>query len=210
MYEEEVVKKMKRVKNVIIYNRIGSDKYGRHSLDVQEQINREFAFDCGLNVLESVSEVADGYLGMYSRPGLLHAMETARLAKHCVVLVSDVNRLSRCAGFVAGLIGESRARLIAVKHGLYYKTLSMQFAAIMAEEEYRQKCEREGREMVKNNLEGKIRFAQKYKPLIQDMLRSVGREELENMLGIGSRWPLPNINNSCWGSADIDDVLNLG
>lgn len=212
MHEYEVEKKMKKVKNVILYSRIDSDKYGTSELDSQEDNMREFCAKNDLCILNSVREIADGYLGEWSRPVLHDALEEARLGKNCVVMVSDLDRLSERASFICSLMSETRARFIAVTHGIYYKTMPMQFVAVMNEEKYKMRCAAQGKESVADTQEGKIRFAKHMKPAIQMMIDSgLSLDDLTDRLGIFGRKSLPSMDGSWWWTReDIEEVLKLG
>lgn len=212
MHEYEVEKKMKKVKKVVLYNRIGSDKYGTAQLDIQESITRDFAERHGLEVVHSFKEISNGYLGQWSRPVLREALDTARGEKNCVVAVSDISRLSKRAMLIMSLMEENTAKFISVANGIYYKTMPLQMTALMNQENYKTKCLENGTELLRDTLEGRITFARHMKPLLQMLLDS-GKtvDDLEEMLGICGRRFVKNIDDSWWWSReDIDEVLKLG
>lgn len=211
MHEEAVEKKMKTVTDVVLYSRIGHDKFGTASLDVQDKIMREFAEKNKLRVLDTFREITCGYYGEWSRPVLREAMESIRHKKHIAIMSSSVDRLTKQAGYLANMMEDSRSRFIIVKHGVYYKTMPLQFDAILVEDAYRQKCEALGVEMLRQTKEGWLKFSKHMKPAIQGLLDAgLTMADVEKKLHWTERPYFPCIDGWGWTPEQIKKVIALG
>jgi len=98
----------------IAYTRVSTSEQGKSGLGLEAQTRavQQFAADEGFEIVEIVSEVASGGLGVEDRPGLRGALARARKLK-CPVLVSKLDRLSRDVAFISGLMARGVPFIVA-------------------------------------------------------------------------------------------------
>lgn len=96
------------------YVRVSTSEQGKSGLglDAQTRAVQLFAADEGFEIVEVVSEVASGSLGVDDRPGLRGALARARRIK-CPVVVSKLDRLSRDVAFISGLMARGVPFIVA-------------------------------------------------------------------------------------------------
>lgn len=92
-------------KPAIALVRVSTSEQGKSGLGLaaQEAAIRAFAAAEGFDVLEVISEVASGKLGIEERIGLRSALTKAKKLR-CPVIVAKLDRLSRDVAFVSGLM----------------------------------------------------------------------------------------------------------
>jgi DNA invertase Pin-like site-specific DNA recombinase len=92
-------------KQAIALVRVSTSEQGKSGLGLaaQEAAIRAFAATEGFEVLEVVSEVTSGKLGIEERTGLRSALARAKKLR-CPVIVAKLDRLSRDVAFISGLM----------------------------------------------------------------------------------------------------------
>jgi DNA invertase Pin-like site-specific DNA recombinase len=95
------------MKPAVCYARCSTKEQGKSGLGVVAQIEavQAFAEKEGFTIVEIVSEVASGKLGIDERAGLRNALAKAKQLK-CPVIVSKLDRLSRDVAFISGLMAK--------------------------------------------------------------------------------------------------------
>ncbi|WP_211223761.1 recombinase family protein [Massilia niastensis] len=92
-------------KPAIALVRVSTSEQGKSGLGLaaQEAAIRTFAAAEGFDVMEVVSEVTSGKLGVDDREGLRSALAKAKKLR-CPVIVAKLDRLSRDVAFISGLM----------------------------------------------------------------------------------------------------------
>jgi DNA invertase Pin-like site-specific DNA recombinase len=101
-------------KQAIALTRVSTSEQGKSGLGLaaQEAAIRAFAAVEGFELVEVVSEVASGKLGLADREGLRTALAKAKKLR-CPVIVSKLDRLSRDVAFISGLMSKGVAFIVA-------------------------------------------------------------------------------------------------
>jgi DNA invertase Pin-like site-specific DNA recombinase len=94
--------------------RVSTSEQGKSGLGLaaQEAAVRAFAAAEGFELVEVVSEVASGKLGIEERTGLRSALAKAKKLK-CPVIVAKLDRLSRDVAFISGLMSKGVPFIVA-------------------------------------------------------------------------------------------------
>ncbi|WP_305821602.1 recombinase family protein [Massilia brevitalea] len=94
-------------KPAIALVRVSTSEQGKSGLGLaaQEAAIRAFAAAEGFELVEVVSEVASGKLGIEDRTGLRSALAKAKKLR-CPVIVAKLDRLSRDVAFISGLMAK--------------------------------------------------------------------------------------------------------
>lgn len=102
------------MKPAIAYIRCSTKEQGRSGLglDAQSGAIQAFAETEGFAIVEIVSEVASGKLGLDDRSGLRTALAKAKQLK-CPVIVAKLDRLSRDVAFISGLMARGTPFIVA-------------------------------------------------------------------------------------------------
>ena len=102
------------MKPAISYNRCSTAEQGKSGLGLaaQSEAVRQFAAAEGFDIVEEISEVASGKLGLDEREGLRSALAKAKKLK-CPVIVSKLDRLSRDVAFISGLMSKGIPFIVA-------------------------------------------------------------------------------------------------
>jgi DNA invertase Pin-like site-specific DNA recombinase len=102
------------MKQAIILTRVSTSEQGKSGLGLasQEAAARAFAAAEGFEVVEVVSEVASGKLGLDEREGLRTALAKAKKLR-CPVIVAKLDRLSRDVAFISGLMSRGVPFIVA-------------------------------------------------------------------------------------------------
>jgi DNA invertase Pin-like site-specific DNA recombinase len=102
------------MRNAIGYVRVSTSEQGRSGLGLDAQVEavKCFAEAEGFELVEIVSEVASGKLGLDDRDGLRSALDRAHKLK-CPVIVSKLDRLSRDVAFISGLMAKGVPFIVA-------------------------------------------------------------------------------------------------
>lgn len=87
--------------------RVSTSEQGKSGLGLaaQEAAIRAFAAAEGFELVEVISEVASGKLGIEERTGLRSALAKAK-KRRCPVIVAKLDRLSRDVAFISGLMAK--------------------------------------------------------------------------------------------------------
>ena len=102
------------MKPAILYSRCSTQEQGKSGLGLQAQIDavKAFALAEGYDIVQEVSEVASGKLGLDDRQGLRNALAMAKKLK-APVIVSKLDRLSRDVSFISGLMSKGVPFIVA-------------------------------------------------------------------------------------------------
>lgn len=102
------------MKPAIMYSRCSTTEQGKSGLGLaaQSEAVRQFAANEGFEIVEEISEVASGKLGLDEREGLRRALAKAKKLK-CPVIVSKLDRLSRDVAFISGLMSKGIPFIVA-------------------------------------------------------------------------------------------------
>lgn len=102
------------MKPAILYTRCSTAEQGRSGLGLlaQAEAVRKFAVAEGFTIVEEISEVASGKLGINDRDGLRNALVKAKTLK-CPVIVAKLDRLSRDVSFISGLMSRGVPFIVA-------------------------------------------------------------------------------------------------
>ncbi|MYM66237.1 recombinase family protein [Pseudoduganella sp. FT55W] len=102
------------MKPAIIYLRVSTSEQGKSGLglDAQQRAIEMFAKAEGFTIVEAVTEVASGKLGLEDRTGLKQALTKAKKLR-CPVIVSKLDRLSRDVAFISGLMARGVPFVVA-------------------------------------------------------------------------------------------------
>jgi DNA invertase Pin-like site-specific DNA recombinase len=103
-----------QMKPAIFYSRVSTSEQGKSGLGLlaQAEAVRQFAAVEGFTVVEEVSEVASGKLGLDERAGLRSALAKAKKLR-CPVIVAKLDRLSRDVAFISGLMAQGIPFIVA-------------------------------------------------------------------------------------------------
>jgi DNA invertase Pin-like site-specific DNA recombinase len=102
------------MKQAIALTRVSTSEQGKSGLGLaaQEAAIRAFAAVEGFELVEVVSEVASGKLGLADREGLRTALAKAKKLR-CPVIVAKLDRLSRDVAFISGLMSKGVPFIVA-------------------------------------------------------------------------------------------------
>lgn len=102
------------MKPAIAYLRCSTSEQSKSGLglDAQAEAIRTFAAAEGFEIVDEISEVASGKLGLEDRDGLRSALAKAKKLK-CPVIVSKLDRLSRDVSFISGLMSRGIPFIVA-------------------------------------------------------------------------------------------------
>ena len=102
------------MKPAILYCRCSTAEQGKSGLGLlaQSEAVRLFAAAEGFKIVEEISEVASGKLGLDERDGLRNALAKAKTLK-CPVIVAKLDRLSRDVSFISGLMARGVPFIVA-------------------------------------------------------------------------------------------------
>lgn len=102
------------MKQAIGYVRVSTREQGRSGLGIAAQTEavRRFAEAEGFELVEVITEVASGKLGLDDREGLRDALAKAHRGK-CPVIVAKLDRLSRDVAFISGLMARGVPFIVA-------------------------------------------------------------------------------------------------
>lgn len=102
------------MKPAVIYLRVSTSEQGKSGLglEAQQRAIELFAAAEGFTIVEAVTEVASGKLGLEDRTGLKQALTKAKKLR-CPVIVSKLDRLSRDVAFISGLMARGVPFVVA-------------------------------------------------------------------------------------------------
>lgn len=102
------------MKPAVIYLRVSTSEQGKSGLglEAQQRAIELFAVAEGFTIVEAVTEVASGKLGLEDRTGLKQALTKAKKLR-CPVIVSKLDRLSRDVAFISGLMARGVPFVVA-------------------------------------------------------------------------------------------------
>lgn len=102
------------MKPAILYTRCSTAEQGKSGLGLlaQSEAVHKFATAEGFTIIEEISEVASGKLGLDERDGLRSALAKAKTLK-CPVIVAKLDRLSRDVSFISGLMSRGIPFIVA-------------------------------------------------------------------------------------------------
>jgi DNA invertase Pin-like site-specific DNA recombinase len=102
------------MKAAIALTRVSTSEQGKSGLGMaaQEAAIQAFAASEGFHIVEVVSEVASGKLGIDEREGLRSALAKAKKLK-CPVIVAKLDRLSRDVAFISALMARGTPFIVA-------------------------------------------------------------------------------------------------
>lgn len=123
------------MKDLIGYIRVSTDDQGKagNGLEAQKAAIEKFAADNNYNLIEVVTEVASGKLGLTERP-VLNAAIIKSLKTKATVIVSKLDRLSRHAAFVLNLM-DTKAKFIVAELGEAVDSFMLHIYAVVAQKE---------------------------------------------------------------------------
>lgn len=123
------------MKQVIGYVRVSTKEQGDSRLGLQAQTAaiEEYAHKAGYTLLSIIEEVVSGAAGLDDRKMLRYALAQAKKHK-CAVLVAKLDRLSRDAAFIAGLMSQ-RVPFIVSELGDDVDPFILHIYAALAEKE---------------------------------------------------------------------------
>jgi DNA invertase Pin-like site-specific DNA recombinase len=123
------------MKELVCYLRVSTEDQGKagNGLEAQQAAIEKFAADNNYKIIEVVTEVASGKLGLTERP-VLNAAISKALKAGATVVVSKLDRLSRNAAFILNLM-ETKVRFIVTELGEDVQNLTLHIFACMAEHE---------------------------------------------------------------------------
>lgn len=125
------------MKQAIAYLRVSTSEQGKSGLGLaaQGEAVQRFAAAEGFEIVDLITEVASGKLGLDDRDGLRAAL--AKAAKlHCPVIVSKLDRLSRDVAFISGLMAK-KVPFITVELGADTDPFILHLFAALSEKERR-------------------------------------------------------------------------
>ena len=101
-------------KPAIALVRVSTSEQGKSGLGLaaQQEAIQQFAAAEGFDVVEVITEVASGKLGIDDRAGLRSALAKAKKLK-CPVIVAKLDRLSRDVAFISGLMARGVPFIVA-------------------------------------------------------------------------------------------------
>jgi DNA invertase Pin-like site-specific DNA recombinase len=101
-------------KPAIALVRVSTSEQGKSGLGLAAQVEaiQQFAAAEGFDVVEVITEVASGKLGLDDREGLRSALAKAKKLK-CPVIVAKLDRLSRDVAFISGLMARGVPFIVA-------------------------------------------------------------------------------------------------
>lgn len=102
------------MKTAIAYLRVSTSEQGRSGLGLaaQRKAIDQFAATEGFELVEVITEVASGKLGLNDRAGLRNALAKANKLR-CPVIVAKLDRLSRDVAFISGLMANGIPFVVA-------------------------------------------------------------------------------------------------
>jgi DNA invertase Pin-like site-specific DNA recombinase len=105
---------MTMTKPAIALVRVSTSEQGKSGLGLaaQQEAIQQFAYAEGFDVVEVITEVASGKLGIDDRAGLRSALAKAKKLK-CPVIVAKLDRLSRDVAFISGLMARGVPFIVA-------------------------------------------------------------------------------------------------
>jgi DNA invertase Pin-like site-specific DNA recombinase len=211
----------------IAYLRVSTQEQGssRLGLEAQKAALEAFAQSNGVEILETVEEVASGGLNPEQRPGLTAALSKARKRK-AYVLVAKLDRLSRDVHVVSGLM-KHRVPFVVTELGIDVDPFALHIYAALGEKERRMISQRTsaalqrkmaggwkagnpdlGKHLHKSNAANAAKadeFAWTVLPTIQRMLKSgMSRLAIANELNASG---MPTARGGAWTSASVGNVL---
>lgn len=123
-------------KQVIAYLRCSTNEQGKRGVDLDAQLEvvRQFAAAEGYDIVEVVREIASGKLGFDDRPGLCGALAMAK-GLRCSILVSKLDRLSREANFMSGLMRQRDVPFVVAELGANTDPFLLHLFAALSEKQ---------------------------------------------------------------------------
>ena len=123
------------MKELIGYIRVSTDEQGKsgNGLEAQKASIEKFATDNNYKLIEIVTEVASGKLGLNDRP-VLNSAITKALKAGAFVVVSKLDRLSRHAAFVLNLM-DTKVKFIIAELGEAVDSFMLHIYAVVAQKE---------------------------------------------------------------------------
>ena len=102
------------MKPAIAYIRCSTSEQGKSGLGLlaQSEAIQRFAASEGFTIVEEVSEIASGKLGLDERAGLRKALAKAKRL-NAPVIISRLDRLSRSVSFISGLMSNNIPFIVA-------------------------------------------------------------------------------------------------
>lgn len=210
----------------IAYLRVSTQEQGdsRLGLEAQREAVEAFAQSNGIEILETVEEVASGGLNPALRPVLAAALAKARKRK-AVILVSKLDRLSRDVHAISGLMKGGCFRVAEL--GIDADPFMLHLYAALAEKERRLIGERTSaalqrkmaggwkagnpdvvKHLPKSNAANAAKadeFAKIVMPTIRRMLDAgMSRLAIANELNVNG---MPTARGGAWTSASIGNIV---
>jgi len=227
----------KRIKNgpkmqhVVAYYRVSTERQGRSGLGLDAQRERcvQFAAQNGMELVAAFTEIetGKGADALDRRPQLAAALAAAR-RHHGQVLVAKLDRLSRDVHFIAGLMAQRVAFLVA-ELGADVDPFMLHIYAALAEKERRMISERTRAALGARKRQGAIlgnptnllqagltgaactaenarRFAENVAPVIQQ-IRASGVASLRGIAAVLNTRGVRSARGGKWAATQVGAVL---
>lgn len=122
-------------KKAVAYLRVSMDEQGKSGLglEAQEACIRDFAVQEKFEIVEFLTEVSSGKLGIEDRPVLKEALAQAKKL-HGYVIVAKLDRLSREVSLISGMMS-AKVPFIACNLGVDADPLLLHIYAAVSEQE---------------------------------------------------------------------------
>ena len=216
---------------VVAYYRVSTERQGRSGLGLDAQRERCAAFAAanGMAVAEAFTEVETGKGSdtLDRRPQLAAALAAARRLRG-QVLVAKLDRLSRDVAFIAGLMAQ-RVAFVVAELGADVDPFMLHIYAALAEKERRMISERTRAALAirkgqgallgnRTNLaaaqavgaartaEGAQRFAENVAPVIEQ-IRAVGVTSLRGIAAVLNERKVRTARGGRWAATEVGAVL---
>ena len=233
LWRPERLKNGPTMQPVVAYYRVSTERQGRFGLGLDAQRERcaQFAAQNGMQVVEAFTEVetGKGADALDRRPQLAAALAAARRHRG-QVLVAKLDRLSRDVHFIAGLMAQ-RVAFVVAELGADVDPFMLHIYAAFAEKERRMISERtraalavrKGQgamlgnrtNLVQAGLKGAVstadgasRFAESVAPVIQQ-IRASGIISLRGIARILNARSVRTARGGRWAATEVVPVLGL-
>ncbi len=216
---------------VVAYYRVSTERQGRSGLGLDAQRERcaQFAAQNGMEMVETFTEVdtGKGTDALDRRPQLAAALAAARRHRG-QVLVAKLDRLSRDVHFIAGLMAQ-RVAFVVAELGTDVDPFMLHIYAALAEKERRMISERTraalavrkgqgallgnrinlaaaGKAGAVRTAEGAQRFAENVAPVIQQ-IRASGVASLRGIAAVLNTRGVRSARGGTWAATQVGAVL---
>jgi len=216
---------------VVAYFRVSTERQGRSRLGLDAQAERcaQFAAQNGMTIVEVFTEVetGKGADALDRRPQLAAALAAARRHRG-QVLVAKLDRLSRDVHFIAGLMAQ-RVAFVVAELGFDVDPFMLHIYAALAEKERRMISERTRAALVARKRQGKrlgnptnlaeagavgaartaeaaYRFAENAAPVIRE-IRASGISSLRGIAAVLNTRGVRTARGGRWAATQVGAVL---